>query len=111
MSKEFVALALTLGVHVLGAVVVIWGLLDEDRIDWRSFLWPRDGGGDGPGPGPEPTPVDPGAGGFGGLPLPDARQAPERMREPGRLADLRPRPPRRPAHTPAPERVPARPAP
>jgi hypothetical protein len=43
---------------------------------------------------PEPKP------GPGGLPLPNARPARVRLREPGRLADLLPRRPRRPAREP-----------
>ena len=111
MSKELAALALTLGVHVVGAVVVIWALFGEDRIDWRSFLWPRDGRDDGGGAGRDGDGSPAGPGGRGVLPLPDARQAPVRLREPARLADLRPRPERRPAHVPAPEHVPQRTAP
>jgi hypothetical protein len=46
----------------------------------------------------------------GGVPLPDADPAPVRLRGPGRLADLRPRPARRPIEHPQParRRVPAR---
>lgn len=106
MSKEVIALGLTLGVHVLGAIVVIWGLMDGDRLDWRSFLWPSDGQ-DGGGPQGEGSPSGPG--GPRALPLPDAQQSPVRMREPARLADLRPRPQRRPAHVPEPERDPVAP--
>jgi len=106
VSKEFLALALTLGVHVVGAAVVIWGLMEGERADWRSLVWPRDAGDDGPGPEREGdrTPVRPG--GPGGLPLPDAAQSPVRLREPARLSDLRPRPHRRPAHVPDPKREP-----
>jgi hypothetical protein len=38
----------------------------------------------------------------------DARAARVRLRQPGRLADLLPAPPRRPAHAPSPPPVPAR---
>jgi hypothetical protein len=43
----------------------------------------------------------------GGIPLPDAGQSPERFRGPGRLADRRPWPVRRPQREPerTPERV------
>jgi hypothetical protein len=107
VSKEIAALTLTLAVHVVGAGVVVWGLLGEDRVDWRSFLWPRDGedGGGGHRPGGSGGDGSPaGPGGTSGLPLPDATQAPFRLREPARLGDLAPRPARRPAHVPVPER-------
>src|SRR5215213_763134 len=44
----------------------------------------------------------------GGLPLPDAVQAPVRLRSHDRLRDLRPQPARRPAREPAPQRRPVR---
>ena len=110
MSKELIALGLTLAVHVVAAVVVVWALLDEDRIDWRSFLWPRDSEDDGGGGGRRPGGTSPqtGPNGPSGLPLPDAQQAPQRLRQPVRLGDLYPRPQRRPAHVPAPEPAPER---
>jgi hypothetical protein len=94
VTKEVLALALTVLVHVIGMATLVWALLhdDEKRSDWRDW-WPRD---DEP-----PQPRD-----RGGLPLPDASPSAVRLREPGRIADGHPRPARRPEH--APERVPAR---
>jgi hypothetical protein len=101
VTKEVLALALTVLVHVIGMAALVWALLldDENRPDWRGW-WPG-GDDDPPAPPPPPTPRD-----RGGLPLPDAESSAVRLREPGRLADGHPRPARRPAH--APEREPAR---
>jgi len=97
VTKEVIALSLTALVHVIGAGVLIWAMIDGERLDWRSF-WPRDDDGGGRGPDAPRGPGEP--------PLPDAIQAPVRMREPGRLADLRPRRDRQ--HEPAPAREPVR---
>lgn len=114
MTWELVAIALTLVVHVLGAGVLVWNLVDADEVDWRS-LWPRDddgggGGWDPPGAGPAP---DGGSGvaagpGWAG-PLPEAAQSAVRLREPGRIGDAYPRPARRPEHAPEHPRVPSAP--
>jgi hypothetical protein len=109
VSLELIAIALTLVVHFLGAIVLIWAILGDEQIDWRGTLWPRDDDGGGGGPGFEPPIDDGGSGSGGGLltpPLPDAAPSPVRLREPGRIADAHPRPARRPAHEP--ERTPAR---
>lgn len=105
MTSEVLALTLVAVVHVVGAGVLIWALLDGEPFDWR-WLWPRD---DDDGPGGPPRgpdagdPVRP-----GGLPLPDATPSAVRMREPARLRDALPRPARRPEHAPQrPEREPA----
>jgi hypothetical protein len=102
VTKEVLALALTVLVHVIGMAALVWALLhdDEKRSDWRDW-WPR---GDDDPPAP-PQPRD-----RGGLPLPDAQPSAVRLREPGRLADGHPRPARRPEHAPerVPERVPER---
>ena len=97
MTKEVLALALTVLVHVIGMAALVWALLldDDNRPDWRGW-WP--GGDDEP---PAPPPQGP----RGGLPLPDAEPSSVRLREPGRLADGHDRPARRPAH---PERTPTR---
>jgi hypothetical protein len=113
MTWEIVAIVLTLVVHVLGAGVLIWNLLDGEEVDWRS-LWPRDddgggGGWDPPGPGPEPdggSGVVAGPGWMG--PLPDAAPSAVRLREPGRIGEGYPRPTRRPDHAPERPRVPSR---
>jgi hypothetical protein len=99
VTKEVLALALTVLVHVIGMAALVWALLldDDNRSDWRGW-WP---GGDDEPPAPPPSPRD-----RGGLPLPDAQPSAVRLREPGRLADGHPRPARRPEHAPA--RVPVR---
>ena len=99
MSKEILAIGLTLLVHIVGLVALIWALLldPEDRPDWRDW-WP---GGD------DDRPLDPSPPTRGGqLPLADAVPSALRLRERTRLGDGYPRPVRRPAH--APERVPER---
>jgi hypothetical protein len=99
VTKEVLALALTVLVHVIGMAALVWALLidDDNRPDWRGW-WP--GGDD------EPPATPPPPGPRHGLPLADAEPSKVRMREPGRLADGHPRPARRPAH--APERTPQR---
>jgi hypothetical protein len=101
VSKEVLALGLTVLVHIIGMAALVWALLldEENRPDWRSF-WPGDDDGDDRPPEPNPDPAG------GGLPLPDAMQSAVRMREPARLRDALGRPARRPAHPP--ERVPER---
>jgi hypothetical protein len=99
VTKEVLALALTVLVHVIGMAALVWALLldDENRPDWRGW-WP--GGDDEP-----PAPPPPGPSGDG-LPLRDAEPSAVRLREHGNLADAHPRPARRPAH--APQREPVR---
>jgi len=100
---ELLALGLTVLVHIIGLGTLVYVLLRNDGTDWRSW-WPGDDDGHG-GPAPE-APHGPPAGGDG-LPLGDAAAARLRLREPARLADAYPPPPRRPQHVPAPEREPA----
>jgi hypothetical protein len=99
VTKEVLALALTVLVHVVGMGALVWALLrdDDTRQDWRGW-W---GGGDDDGNAPPPD----GPRG-GGLPLPDAEPSAVRLREPGRLADAHAPSPRRPSHPP--DRVPER---
>jgi hypothetical protein len=107
VSLEVIAIALTVIVHFIGAIVLIWAILGDEEIDWRGTLWPGDDdGGGGGGPGFEPPQSGDGGGGGGMLapPLTDAAPSPIRLREPGRIADAHPRPTRRPAH--APQRTP-----
>lgn len=93
--------ALIGGVHVIGlvfAMALVWHFIRTDPAD----AWPppedESSGGGGGNIRPEPpTPVRPRG---GGLPLPDAVPAGVRLREPGRLADLRPRRERRPSREP-----------
>jgi hypothetical protein len=96
------ALLLILVVHVIGSIVLIWALFtaQDPRPDFRSW-WRGD---DGPDP---PAPPRPPRGPSGDdVPLPDAEQAPARLRQRGRLADRYPAPSRRPTREPA--REPAR---
>lgn len=108
--EEFVALALTLLVHVLGAGLLIWGMLDRGPGDGRGGRPPR---GDGPGGrGPDGGPAEPAGpppgGGRSPLPLPTTQPSRLRMRERGRIAERCPGPGRRPAHDPRPRRAPER---
>jgi hypothetical protein len=100
VPKEVLAIGLTLFVHIVGLVALIWALLlnEEERPDWRSW-WP---GGD------EDTPLDPSPSPRpgGALPLDDAQPSAVRLREPVRLGDVHRRPARRPVHPPEREPVP-----
>jgi hypothetical protein len=104
VGSELLALTLVFVVHVIGGVLLVWALLDDEaRAGWRR-RWRRGGAGpQRPPDRPRPaTAVRP------PLPLPDAVPSPVRLREPVRAGDAYPRPARRPAHPPAPGR-PARP--
>ena len=103
MSGPLAAILLTLIVHVI-AFVLLFALCGRSMLEvfWTQ---PYDGDdwGEPPAGDPEtPTPPD-----GGGLPLPDAEQAPVRLREPGRIGERYGRPARRPEHEPvrAPQRV------
>jgi hypothetical protein len=99
VSKEVLAIGLTLLVHIVGLVALIWALVldPEDRPDWRDW-WP---GGD------DDRPLDPSPAPRGGeAPLTDAVASAVRLRERTRLSDGYPRPTRRPVHVP--EHVPER---
>jgi hypothetical protein len=102
VDKEILAITLTFLVHVVGVAALIWHLFSdgEQRPDWRGWFGGEDDPAPPSAPGPSPS--------RGGLPLPDAASSTVRLREPARLADALPRPPRRPSHEPerVPERVP-----
>jgi hypothetical protein len=89
------------GVHIVGLACVALLILPALRGGPGPSSQPPEGGSDEgrgndrrrPRPGPSRRPP-------GGIPLPDARPARVRMREPGRLADLLPRRDRRPSREP-----------
>lgn len=93
---EAIALVLTGVVHLIGAAVLVWALMDGEDLDVRGLLRPGDGG---VGPRPSEPPR-------GGPPLADARPSATRLREPGRLADHHPRPGRRRHQVTGPVRTP-----
>jgi|SRR5579864_2889452 len=94
------------GVHLLGlacvGVLLIPALRDNNTPPVRR----NDGDSDDDGGGGPKLPPAPPAPPRGGIPLPDAVQSRVRLREPGRLRELLPRPERR--RTREPERSPAR---
>jgi len=114
-AEEIFALALVFVVHVVGGVMLVWALLDaEQRAGWRRNSPrppgspPRWGGGgyqDPPAP-PSPPSGSPRRAEPVPLPLPVAAASRVRLREPGQVADGYPRPARRPAHEPQPQRAP-----
>ena len=96
-------LMLLLGVlHALGiglAAMLFVMFLRSDTVDpWAPPPSDDDSGGGGGGTPDSAPPTAPGGGRE--LPLPHAVPARVRLREAGRLADLRPRPARRPADRP-----------
>jgi hypothetical protein len=102
--QEIVALALVFVVHVIGGLLLVWALLDDEtRAGWRR-RWGR--GGDEPAPEPPAPSPSPVALDRPALPLADADRSRVRLRGPGRLADARPVPLRRPGHAPRPTRLP-----
>jgi hypothetical protein len=102
VDNEILAIALTFLVHVLGIGALIWHLMsqDDERPDWHGWFRPEDEDPEPVGPAPSPS--------GDGLPMPDAVPSLVRLREAGLLADAHPRPPRRPAHRPEPQRAPVR---
>jgi hypothetical protein len=92
---EVLALTLTVLVHFVGLGALIYVLLHNEGVDWRSW-WPNDDDG-GHGPSEPDAPHGP-------PPLGDATPARTRLREPGRIADAYPPAPRRPAREPERER-------
>ena len=103
-AEEIFALSLVFVVHVVGGLMLVWALLDEEqRAGWRR----RWGGGD---DGPDAPPAQPGGGGGARapLPLPGSDPSRVRLREPVRAAAGYAPPPRRPAHAPQPAPTPER---
>ncbi|HEV7806416.1 MAG TPA: hypothetical protein VGO80_11390 [Solirubrobacteraceae bacterium] len=104
-ASEILALTLIFVVHVVGGLMLVWGMLDsESRPGWDPRWWRRDDGPDGDPPAPRPSPPPRRA----PLPLPGAAPSDVRLRGEERLRDAYPRPPRRPQREPLPEREPQR---
>lgn len=101
MDTESVALLAIFLPHGIAGAFLAWRLLPRDaRQELRGWFREDDGG------TPRPRPDAPRSGGGGGEPpLPAAAPSAVRLREPGRLADHVPGPPRRPSHPAIPERV------
>jgi hypothetical protein len=85
---------------VFGGLLLMMFFRSEALPGWRPPEDEEDGGGGGGG---DPPPQEPSRPSPGGLPLEHSEPARVRLREPGRLADLRPAPPRRPEHAPQPQ--------
>jgi hypothetical protein len=102
MSGPLAAILLTLIVHVI-AFVLLFSLCGRSMLEFFRGDSYGDDWGEPPAGDPVTTPPPSG----GGLPLPDAEQAPVRLREPGRIGERYGRPARRPEHEPArtPQRV------
>jgi hypothetical protein len=96
------------GLHLLGLVMVAMLLIMFVRSETTSAWSPPEDGGDGGGGNDRVLPGRPGGPRDGGLPLPDAGPPRVRLRDHRRLADLLPRPSRRPVEEPGRERTPAR---
>ena len=106
--QELIALTLVFVVHLVGGLLLVWALLDDEvRSGWRRRFGGGGGGGGGEDPpsGPRPTPPAPTVL-RPELPLADAVAAGVRLRGPGRLADAHAPLPRRPEHVPQPARTP-----
>jgi hypothetical protein len=111
-AEEILALALVFVVHVVGGVMLVWALLDaEQRTGWRRrWRWnpPHPPGGEDPPAPPSPSSGSPrhAEAARTPLPLPVTAASRVRLREAGEVADGYPRPARRPAHEPQPQRAP-----
>jgi hypothetical protein len=102
--QEIAALLIVFVVHLIGGVLLVWALLDDDtRAGWRR-RWGF-GRGDDRSPQP-PAPQPPAAVKRPALPDLPADQSAVRLRGPGRLADAHAPRPRRPEHVPQPSRTP-----
>jgi hypothetical protein len=103
VSGPVAAILLTLIVHVI-AFVLLFALCGRSMLEvFLTQPYDGDDWGEPPAGDPETPPAPSG----GGLPLPDAAQAPVRLREPGRIGERYGKPSRRPEHEPArtPQRV------
>ncbi len=105
-ASEILALTLIFVVHVVGGLMLVWGMLDSAaRPGWDPRGWWRRGEGPDDEP-PMPRPSPPPARVRRPLPLPGAEPSAVRLRGTKQLRDAHPRPPRRPQRTPRPERSP-----
>ena len=103
-ASEILALTLIFVVHVVGGLMLVWGMLDSDH---GPRWWRRDDGPDDPPP-PAPRPPAPRSV-RSPLPLPGAEPSRVRLRDDDvLLRDAHPRAPRRPGREPGPDRSPAR---
>ncbi|MDX6690442.1 MAG: hypothetical protein QOG15_1899 [Solirubrobacteraceae bacterium] len=101
--EEILALGIVFVVHIIGGIMLVWGILgDEGAGPWWRW-WRRGDDGDDP-----PRDPDPPGGGERALPVADAASSRVRLREDARIADGYPRTPRRPEH-PVPAPAPSRP--
>ncbi len=94
-AEEVLALSIVFVVHVVGAIMLVWGILGDEGSRRPWWRWWGGGGGDGDPPR-DPGPPD--GGQRAPLPLGAASPSRVRLREDGRLADGYPRAPRRPGH-------------
>ncbi len=106
-AQEIAALTLVFVVHVIGGLLLVWALLEDDtRAGWRR-RWGFGGHGeDDPPPAPPAPRPSPAVVPRPPLPLAEADPARVRLRGPERLGDARPPAPRRPDHRPQPARAP-----
>jgi hypothetical protein len=101
--QEVIALTLIFVVHVIGGLLLVWAMLDDEtRAGWRR-RWGR--GGEDPQPTPPVPPSSPVVT-PPPLPLPESDPSPVRLRGADRLGDAHPSPLRRPGHAPRPTRLP-----
>jgi hypothetical protein len=101
-ASEILALALIFVVHLVGGLMLVWGMLDGDA---PARWWRRgdDPGDDPPGPRPTSPPAT-----RSPLPLPACAASSVRLRDERNLRDAHPRAPRRPERAPLPGRSPSR---
>jgi len=103
-ASEILALTLIFVVHVVGGLMLVWGMLDSGSGPGRRW-WRRGNGPDDPPPAP-PSPSPPSV--RFPLPLPGAEPSRVRLRDETPLREARPLPPRRPGRELRPERSPQR---
>ena len=105
-ASEIFALTLIFVVHVVGGLMLVWGMIGSGPQGWDPRWWRRGDGPDDPPPDPGPPSSPPVT--RSALPLPSSTPSRVRLRDGKPLRDAHPRPPRRPGRTPRPERSPQR---